>query len=199
MPGSLKDAVVDLLDKVARPPGTPVPEGATAEQIRQFETSSGMILPQELHTWLEVCNGGLIGPGGVYGVHPALDILNIDLHLDLNPEWRDRQWAPIAGDGNGNTYVLDTRNTPDGLRPVYFIDHEGNVADAVYLVASDLWHFLYFLLAGDIEQEQTKKCSWPFNSEYVLRLDPILGQIKRDVPLPWNATYHKPNGKTPPA
>lgn len=109
------------------------------------------------------------------------------------PEWKDKGWIAIAGDGCGDTYVLDTQNTAGATHPIYFIDHETYEGEADYVVASGLWPFLRFLLLNDLRGQDAfhdggkHESYWPFNAERVLAEDPALRQYKGTVPLAWDA------------
>ncbi|MCS7209158.1 MAG: SMI1/KNR4 family protein [Fimbriimonadales bacterium] len=53
------------------------------------------------------------------------------------------RWAPFASNDEGDLYWLQCEPDEHGLTPVYFLNHE----EASYcIVASDLWHFLWFML-----------------------------------------------------
>ena len=67
--------------------------------------------------------------------------------------WRDRGWLPVAGDGCGNQYVL--------------VSH-----GIAYVVASDLWTFLRFLLL-----RETGDGRWPFDRRAVIAADPELAGL----------------------
>jgi hypothetical protein len=105
--------------------------------------------------------------------------------MESEPLWRERGWIPVAGDGNGNYYVLDSHTGGPGSHPVYFLDHETDLAKPEYVVASNLWHFLRFLLKREVEGPQARAASWPFNQRLVLEADPELAAYAGVAPLPW--------------
>lgn len=180
----LKDLILTLIQQVEHPPNMSLPNGVTEDDLNEFEFKTSIFLPPPLKEWLKICNGPIIGPGGIYGIPPAVDWLRIDIHLDYNPSWRDKKWIPIAGDGLGNYYVLDSKNFIDEKYPIYFIDHEFDINKPMYVVASDLWFFLFFLLQNE-ETHKKQNNNWPFNELYVKNIDPSINAYKGVVPLPW--------------
>jgi hypothetical protein len=62
---------------------------------------------------------------------------------DLFPEWVERGWLPVAGDGCGNCYIL----TADGI--VGFVDTMNDPGRIDRQVAGDLLSFMADLLADD--------------------------------------------------
>ena len=180
----LKERIFALLHEVPREPGTSLPPGAADDNIATFEQTTGLSLPMELRAWLKICNGPLVGPGGFYGVSPAIEFLRIDLKWELYPEWKTRHWFPIAGDGCGDYYLLDGNNEHDGFHPIYFIDHEIDLLTPNYLVASNIWTFLFCILQQEADLTNAKSLRWPFDKAYVLSIDPELGKLKL-APLPW--------------
>lgn len=79
-------------------------------------------------------------------IEATLDLLRI---LADYPLWREERWIPMAGDGCGNCYLLVPE--PDRSCSVCFIDTISSPSELAYLVASDLWHFLTFLLQAELE------------------------------------------------
>lgn len=181
----MRDQGVALVDKVPRPPGYSLPPGATESAISEFESSTGLPLPIELREWLSTCNAPCIGPGGLYGIAPARNSLSIREHLASEPEWIRKGWIPVAGDGNGDYYVLDSHTGAAESHPVYFLDHEISLKEPAYIVASNLWQFLRFLLQAELDRLQNRSSGWPFNEASVLKADPELGRCGVNVPLPW--------------
>ncbi len=105
---------------------------------------------------------------------PALDSLRI---LADYPQWREERWIPVAGDGCGNYYLLVPE--PGRSCSVCFIDTISSPSELAYLAASDLWHFLTFLL-----QAEPEATGWPFNEEFVCGADPEIVACNAAV-LPW--------------
>src|SRR3712207_5471316 len=111
---ALKEEVQELLR-----PGAwcgELPLGATAEQIEDFEKRMELRLPDELRQWLTFCNGPLAGPAGLLGLRP--DDSRVDVSTALKPVWKQKGWIPLAGDGFGNYYVLDTQTMVGATHPV---------------------------------------------------------------------------------
>lgn len=173
--------VADLLARAPRPPGGRPYAGASDEQLSRLEHQLGYPLPPSMAAWLSLCNGIVAGPGGLYGVATDEDFLNINSILSLYPDWRDRKWLPVAGDGTGNHYVLDaSRNYLDG-DAIYFVDASENAHALAYVVASDLRGFLTFLLDRELGRQ-----GWPFDANYVLGRDPGIARVTCQDLLPWS-------------
>ena len=167
-----------LVIEVASMRDVPIPEGATDEQIDSITSRVGIAVPIELRQWLRTCNGVLVGPGNIYGVRPDLAFLDIGYLLDLHPEWINQGWIPIAGDGCGSYYVLATRSSTRRGHPIFFIDeYDYNVP--AYVVASNLWSFLWFLL-----QDEFGRDYWPQDKDKVLEIDPDLSEYS-EIPRLW--------------
>ncbi len=166
---------------------------ASQKDIREFETEYGSKLPAELAEWVNMYNGATVNPGGIYGLN---DILS--LYKSVNPSWLAKGWIPIASDGCGDYYVLDTNIfiPTSGTHPVYFVD-QSNYDKPAYVVASGLWRFLKFLLDREILDQalspevrmdataQNPESHWPFNKAHVLQVDPEMVDYQGSVPLPW--------------
>jgi cell wall assembly regulator SMI1 len=182
----LKEQILYLLQTVPRAPEYNLPLGATDDNISEFERRMDLHLPDELKMWLKISNGPCIGPGGIYGILPAIDYLLIEVKLNIFPEWQQYKWFPIAGDGNGNYYILDGNINCSGYHPIYFIDHEIDIYKPRYIVASNIWTFLYFLLQNEIDWENNKKMHWPQEKDYVISIDPYIENIDISVPFPWS-------------
>jgi hypothetical protein len=181
---SIQDEVLDLIHRVPRAPEYQIPSGATEQNINHLSGSFGLYLPEELRQFLKLCNAPCIGPGGIFGVPPAPRHLLIESYYEIHPEWILQKWIPLAGDGVGNCYVLDTAYPLPDTAPVYFIDHEISFTEPDYIVASNLWIFLRFLL-----QAEMGVTGWPFNREFVLRADPHLQGYAGHVPFAWEKSY----------
>lgn len=81
-------------------------EGASPEQLARLEERLGRRLPEDLGALLTVCNGGAIGPGGIFGERPERTYLDLPSVLELFPEWAAHGWLPVAGDGCGDYWVV---------------------------------------------------------------------------------------------
>jgi cell wall assembly regulator SMI1 len=156
--------------------------GATDKQFDQLRQAIGFEPPADLVDWLRVCNGVIAGPGGLYGASPPEDFLDIAGLLQLFPHWRDNRWIPVAGDGNGNHYVLDAGRQHLDRDAVYFVDVMEDPDELSYVVGSSLARFLRFLLLSDLGDRR-----WPFDEAYVSAEDPAILAVEPDTLLPWNA------------
>ena len=174
-----RQEVLSLLHQVGHKINQKLPCGANQEQIDAFGKRMNMEVPRELREWLSVCNAPLIAQG-IYGIPPTRKPLCIE--YNLKPEYVALGWLPIAGDGCGDDYVLDTTCTVGSTHPIYFVDHECGYDTAQYVVASGLWAFLRFLLQEELDEEY-----WPFDKEQVLARDPALREYQGKVPLAWEA------------
>ena len=96
------EQILELLYQVPRPPEESVPLGVTDEELAQFEERTGLVVPAMLRSWLSLTNGPCVGPGGFYGIHPLRSHLDIEGYLSQFPDWKKREWIPVAGDGCGN-------------------------------------------------------------------------------------------------
>jgi hypothetical protein len=177
---SLRD-VLALLGRAPRPPEEPAPAGATRDDLEVLRRRLGFDIPRDLEDWLLLANGTHAGPGGIYGANTTNENLDIAFHLDLYPSWRAKRWIPVAGDGTGGRYVIDADHAYADRDAVYFIDTSDSIDEPAYIVASDLPHFLQFLL----EKELGSK-GWPFDQEYVTARDPRIPDVKDKALLPWS-------------
>ncbi|GAA1553450.1 hypothetical protein GCM10009827_087710 [Dactylosporangium maewongense] len=159
--------VHDLLTRVPRPPDEAAAGGADDAEIADLARRLALTLPPPLVAWLRVCRGDVIGPGGVFGARADRPPIDMEHRRSYHPGFIDRGWLPVAGDGCGNTYVLITHGPLDGR--VAFIETTTDPDRIDYLVASDLWHFLRFLLA-----RETGERGWPFHAAFVQSIDPHL-------------------------
>lgn len=147
--------------------------GATERDLASLDQILGFDPPPELTEWLSVCRGSTAGPGNLYGVGNDHDWLNIsDLYRTL-PEFRAKRWIPVAGDGAGNFYVLDA-SLP--THPVGFVESIDGTEIIQFYVASGLLLFLREILTVEVS-----RTGWPFDRDYVKRVDPSLTLY----PLPW--------------
>jgi hypothetical protein len=171
--------ISELLTKVRRPPGETLPRGVSEGDLEEFSDRTGIPLPNDLRKWLMLTNGPCVGPGGLFGIRPIREFLDIETCLGLYPQWKEKQRIPIAGDGCGNYYVMPTQDEYGKGFPVLFFDTIESLDVPAYIVASDLSHFLVFLL----EKELGSK-GWPFDEKEVAQKDPRITEFV-GVPLPW--------------
>jgi hypothetical protein len=174
---SIEDEVRRMASLVPAPPDEDLPLGANEEAIRAFESRTGLSVPISLREWLQFTNGPGIGPGGLLGIGPNRSELDIEGVLQSYPTWREKGWIPIAGDGCGNYYLVSTSQGGG----VYFIDASIDPERLDYVVASDVWRFLWFLLNRELGKKD-----WPFSREYVLLHDPEVERCLQ-APLAWDA------------
>jgi hypothetical protein len=179
----LQREVLRLVDRMPRQPNSIIPGGASDEEIDALGTRLGLPIPDELRAWLGCCNGPLVGPGGLFGIRPDWDFLDIEARASGFPWWREKRWIPVAGDGCGNYYVLDLRSKTRSGHPTLFLDWadsvENSLDTASYVVASGLWPFLRYILSCEINEGYDL-----WNQREALRHDSGLADI-RDLPLPW--------------
>jgi cell wall assembly regulator SMI1 len=172
---------IQLLTRVPRPPDAQPCSGASSEQLSVLENLLGYSMPEPLRTWLTLCNGVIAGPGGLYGSKTTDDFLDIAFVLRMYPSWRERKWLPIAGDGNGNHYVIDASHTHLDTDGVFFVDVSEDPLELAYVVASGLPQFLVFLLEREVGVIQ-----WPFDRDFVLARDSAISSVTPPRLLPWN-------------
>ena len=177
--GDLYEQVSSLLHRVPRAPEQPFPGGASEAELADLARRLDIALPDDLATWLRVCKGEAIGPGGVFGARPDRESDDIAAVLALHPRWRTKGWLPVAGDGCGNYYVLFTTHPLAGF--VGFIDTIADPDHLDYLVASNLWQFLLFLFERELGEP-----GWPFDARAVLAKDPGLAQAPAEL-VPWSS------------
>jgi hypothetical protein len=177
----IEDEVVRLAAEVPGPPGEPLPPGVTDADIESFAQRTGLLVPPELQEWLRFTNGPCIGPGGVYGIRPLREHLDMERALEFLPEFRANRWLPLATDGCGDYYVLALGRQKHSPRPVFFVDpyQEGGYGVPTYAVASELWPFLRFLFRRELGER-----GWPFDPAVVLAADSALAGVT-GAPLPW--------------
>jgi hypothetical protein len=103
----------------------------------------GQRLRPELRTWLSICGGAAIGPGGVFGQRPDRPHLDMVKIREMHPQWRVLGWLPVASDGCGNYYVL----AEDGT--VGFVDPKNDPGKINRHAASNVLSFMTDLLTAD--------------------------------------------------
>ncbi|MEV0794773.1 SMI1/KNR4 family protein [Kribbella sp. NPDC050459] len=166
--------VLELLSE-AHPAPEEVRRGATDDELVQLEVDLGTPFPAELLEWLRACRGTTAGPGGLYGVGKDPECLDIAYILDGFPAWRAKGWIPVAGDGNGNYFVLTSESNGN---PVGFVEPMETEEEIQFYVASNLFIFLREILANEVA-----RTGWPFDAAYISGVDPDLLSLS---PLPWS-------------
>ncbi len=134
--------VSELIHGAVRAPEE-VLEGASPGQLARLEKRLGRPLPEELAALLTICNGGAIGPGGIYGQRPENTFLDLPSILAMFPEWAEPGWLPVAGDGCGNYWVL----LGDGR--VGFVDTMSDLGALDRISDPDLFSFVERVLVDD--------------------------------------------------
>lgn len=170
-----------LLSELPGPPGEPLPAGASESDISDIEAALGIRMPEKYRKWLTACNGPCVGPGGTVGIKNARTSQDLATVLDLHPAWKEKGWLPVAGDGFGSYYVVDTSGESGEGEPVIFVDVNEDDSSPAYIAASDTWRFLRFLF-----RKELGKSNWPYAREEVLTDDPEIARFS-GVPLPWDA------------
>ncbi len=145
----------------------------TLQDIEEAAERCGVVLPEVLKQWLLCCNGACFQVGELLGFRSDRSNIDIETILLLFSEWKDKHWIPVAGDSCSNYYLL----LPEGC--ICFYDTQCDPAEAMYVAASDLAHFLVFFLQRELGQR-----GWPFDAGYVCGQDPQILQCAC-APLPW--------------
>jgi hypothetical protein len=167
-------AVEELIALARRVPAPPDQEftGAGEEDIAALESEIGRTLSLGLRRWLQVVNGAMLGPSGVFGIRDVRDFLSIEKYLRIYPEWQKLGWVPIASDGVGNYWVTVPQG-PDGSADwVAFIDTHENPGTVDRYVASSFLRFMRFLLKSELGETR-----WPGDKAYDLEWDPELANV----------------------
>jgi cell wall assembly regulator SMI1 len=159
------DELYDLALRLPAPPGYAFPPGATEEGLDRYEREAALTLPAQVRAWLLRVDGAVIGPGGVFGT------ADFEYVYGIYPEWRQRSWLPVAGDGFGNYWIAVMAE--DEREPcVGFIDTHVDPDSVARVDASTYLAFLAFLFASELGDRR-----WPGDREYVLGQDPALATI----------------------
>jgi hypothetical protein len=157
----------------------------TDEQLHRFEKTHFVSLPPDLILWLKECNGSNIAPDGTIPLMEKFDeTTSIDWYWHQYPSWKKSGWYPLGTDGCGDLYILhyDTKLPNCDTAPVFFHD-QSDLQAPLYLVASGIWMFFYFLIKSELDDDTN---SWPFNETYVTSIDKILKKCD-NFPLPWKS------------
>lgn len=184
---STRVEVIELLLKLPLRGAKRLPDGATSKQLDSAEDSLGYELPTEYRDWLSISNGPPVVPGGMVGIGKkvrANDILGL---FAIYPEWRDKRYLPITGDGLGNDFILAIGDEFGGWRPVLFVETQAGLTSPSYIVASDLWHFLKAFFLSELGDEW-----WPFDPERTTHSDPDIMKVP-NVTLPWDCQNRDPS------
>lgn len=185
MKNTIRDKAIKLLRQEELKNKLEVFDPVDYIKLSQFENRYGISLDHNFKEWLSISNGSHAGGGGFYGIGHSKD--SIQLNFVVHPYWILSQWVPVAGDGFGNTYLIDcSRTSIRGF--VFFIDSHNNASKITYYVASNFWMFMYLMLVGESDNypdENEYEDLWPFNKDFVLSIDPAIKNAPYDL-LPWN-------------
>lgn len=176
---SIANEVMHFLNQLPTPPGQPIPPGTNAEQLRIFEEEHSTPIPETMKDWLKLCNGPNVPPGGYFGIKTGINFLNIDYYWKMHPEWKEKKWIPISGDGCGNYFTICPNRAVKNDCPVFFIDIISSAEIPSYIVSSNLWIFL-----KESMKKEIVKSRWPFQKDITLQLDPGLVEYRSEN-LPW--------------
>lgn len=152
--------------------------------LNSFEEKYNLKITESVIEWLNFSNGSFAGQGGIFGLNNEPDFLNLETYYDLYPEWIKLRWLPIAGDGCGNYYIININHASIFKDYIFFIDTSNSIETFTYVVASNIWYFLYFII-----KSEKKEIEWPFNKKEVLNIDPYLSVSAYSF-LPWNSRLH---------
>lgn len=170
--------IKDLLLRVPSAPNQRLPPGLTDDVIAGFVERVGVQIPPEQVELLKVSNGPCVGPGGIFGVRPVLQFLDIEGLYETYPAWQDAGWVPVAGDGCGNYYIA----IPTGENwPVAFIDTMDDPLRPAFIVASGVLKFVIALL-----EKELGDTGWPFAEAQVTASDPAILAYDNVFTMPWN-------------
>lgn len=173
--------VLRLLPEAGHRPGDTI-AGATDADLDDLSSAFGRPLPDDVVAWLRLCNGTLAGEGGIFSVSRIIE------ELEFWPVHRVRGGLPIAGDGCGNTYVVDsTAGSAVGLFEPIASDEELQC-----YFSSNLRAFLGRWLRKEIANTRARRARpqhrdydpWPLEASEAVQLDSELANLS---PLPWDA------------
>lgn len=134
--------VHSLIHGAVRAPDEEI-RGASGIELAALRTRLGRDLPAQLAELLTICNGARIGPGGLFGHRPDDPYVDLPSYIDLFPQWAERGWLPVAGDGCGNYYVLLADDSVGFIDPMTV----PNALDE--RTHADLFEFVEAILASD--------------------------------------------------
>jgi hypothetical protein len=170
---------MDELNKLPRPELS-LPNGVSREKIEQFERQHDLSFSDELRDWLTETNAPYVG--GQYFMGLDTDTLrDIEVAFSLVPQWQERGWIPVAGDGSGNYYLEVSRGDFGPGKPIIFLDHEIDLLTPSHIVASS-----FKVFAENLIHRELHKVRWPFDKEFVLANDPAILDFK-GIALPWDS------------
>lgn len=113
-------------------PARAVGAGASRAEIANAEHMLGIKLRGDYRAFLESFGWGGAGDVEVFGLgadvphHLNLEALTLSERTEANPRL-PRLLIPLASDGAGNLFCLDTTEEQEGLQPVVLWDHERDI------------------------------------------------------------------------
>lgn len=161
---------LEKLETIPHPDG-PHP-GITRIESTDYFTNLGIQAPSEYLEWLEVSNGAYVDSQFLTGIATG-DHLDMEMIYARFPNWVNAGFIPVAGDGLGNFYAIETREKYGSGQPIVFFDHEESMETPSFIVAS---RFPIFL-AEFIDKETNHDSPWPYSKEAVLQIDPEIEQF----------------------
>ena len=171
-----------LLHMLPHPPEVGIPPGVTDSDIGEFMQRTGVTLPSQFRQWLKIANGPYVDSRATFGIQTSTEYRDIEAIYHLLPVWKSKKWIPVASDGCGNYYVVPTDQEYGEGYPVVFVEVMQGSDKPAYIVASDVAHFLEFLMEDELKLAH----AWPFDEAYVLRKDPEIAKF-HDISFPWSA------------
>ena len=172
-----ENQLLSLLNQLEHPEGQP-PQGLSDQELAVLAIRLRIDMPEDLKQLLRLTNAPVIGGQTLLGVCTQSS-RSIEATYQLLPEWHNLGWLPIGADGCGNYYVLLSKGQWGAQMPVAFIEATTAPYEIAYIVASDIEHFVRFLVLTEL-----KLANWPFDRHYVLTQDPKLMEFSH-LRLPW--------------
>lgn len=156
--------------------------GASPPALERAMRRWDLPLDGVLREWFEFCNGVSIGPEALYGLEQSEPDLDVDVRRSLGVGWAEAGWVPVAGDGFGNSYVVDMAGkTVQSHQAVIFVEAVDPL-EPVYAIASNMWTFVEKYVRRD-EPGSSGWEVWDLTS--AMRSDPELADVRGVVPMPW--------------
>jgi hypothetical protein len=177
----IQDDVIDLMLRLKPLQSSLKLVPATEDELHAFEMAHSVKLPCELRELFRRCNGANVNPGGLESLYW------LDWHFKQYPKWKEAGWYPVASDGSGDLYFLNTTiSVPStGTHPVCYMD-QTDFSKLNYVMASGLWRFLHFLFEDEYLSQSGIDRYWPFDREKVMEFDPEIEACGgKGLPLPW--------------
>lgn len=169
--------IQSLARRLAAAHGERLPAGASEEAIDSFCRAHSMKLPLDLLTWLRFTNGPVIGPGRTFGVGTGAKWGDAALALARHAGWAEAGYFPLANDGCGNYFLVDTHCGCVGL-----VDPMVDGDAFAWLVGTSTLRFLEGLFAAELEGAVFP----PPSRDAMIAHDPSIERFRRLAPMPWD-------------